>query len=104
MSEVKNILVLTSIYPADDIPKGWTPVVHYFTKEWVKQGHRVLVVNYQARFPKLYYVVAGLFQRKISSKVGYTVMTSAVDDKHYNRWRSSISNLPEEAEAAQKNF
>lgn len=80
MSEVKNILVLTSIYPADDIPKGWTPVVHYFTKEWVKQGHRVLVVNYQARFPKLYYMVAGLFQRKISSKVGYTVMTSAVDD------------------------
>ena len=80
MSKVKNILVLTSIYPADDIPKGWTPVVHYFTKEWVKQGHRVLVVNYQARFPKLYYMVAGLFQRKISSKVGYTVMTSAVDD------------------------
>lgn len=46
MNEVKNILVLTSIYPADDIPKGWTPVVHYFTKEWVKLGHRVLVVNY----------------------------------------------------------
>lgn len=83
MSEAKIILVLTSIYPADDIPKGWTPVVHYFTREWVKQGHRVLVVNYQARFPKLYYMVAGLFQRKISSKVGYTVMTSAVDDKHY---------------------
>lgn len=83
MIEVKNILVLTSIYPADDIPKGWTPVVHYFTREWVKQGHRVLVVNYQARFPKLYYKVAGLFQKKITSKVGYTVMTSAVDDKHY---------------------
>jgi len=28
-------------------------------------------------------MVAGLFQRKISSKVGDTVMTSAVDDKHY---------------------
>ena len=54
MSEVKNILVLTSIYPADDIPKGWTPVVHYFTKEWVKQGHRVLVVNYQADRPVPY--------------------------------------------------
>ena len=83
MSEVKNILILTSIYPADDIPKGWTPVVHYFTREWVKQGHRVLVVNYQARFPNLYYKVAGIFQRKITSKVGYTVMTGAVDDRHY---------------------
>lgn len=83
MSDAKNILVLTSIYPADDIPKGWTPVVHYFTREWVKQGHRVLVINYQARFPDLYYIVAGLFQKKITSKVGYTVMTSAVDDKRY---------------------
>jgi hypothetical protein len=35
-----KILVLTSIYPADDVPKEWTPIVHYFTREWVKTAMR----------------------------------------------------------------
>lgn len=80
---VKKILILTSIYPASDIPKGWTPVVHYFTREWVKKGHQVLVINYSAVFPKLLYQVAGLFREKITSKVGFTVMTSSLEDKEY---------------------
>ena len=53
--EKKQILVLTPIYPADDIPKGWTPVVHYFAREWVKQGYEVHVINYVANFPRLLY-------------------------------------------------
>lgn len=35
---MKRILVLTPVYPAQDIPKTDTPVVHYFTREWVKMG------------------------------------------------------------------
>lgn len=34
--KVRNILLLTSIYPATDFEKDVTPVVHYFAKEWVK--------------------------------------------------------------------
>ena len=83
LQEKKRILVLTPIYPADDIPKGWTPVVHYFTREWVKQGHRVLVVNYQAKFPKVFYWLARLLKGRITSKVGYTVPTMAVTDRKY---------------------
>ena len=83
IQEAKSILVLTPIYPADDIPKGCTPVVHYFTREWVKQGHNVLVVNYQARFPLMYYRVASILKERIISKVGYTVLTSPVDDRVY---------------------
>ena len=35
---MKQILVLTNVYPAPDIPKGYTPVVHYFVREWVNMG------------------------------------------------------------------
>ena len=29
--------MITPIYPGNGTPKGYTPVVHYFTKEWVKE-------------------------------------------------------------------
>ena len=83
MSESKQILVLTPIYPASDISKGWTPVVHYFAREWVRMGHRVLVVNYQARFPNLYYRLARPIKKTISSKLGFTIMSKGVDERKY---------------------
>ena len=81
--EKKKILVLTSIYPADDIPSASTPVVHYFTKEWVKMGYDVRVINYVPDFPALMYAVLAPFQKMLSSKEGYTVRTYAVKDKEY---------------------
>lgn len=79
----KQILVLTPIYPADDIPKGWTPVVHYFAREWVKQGFEVHVVNYVANFPKPLYWISSLFNSWLSSKAGYTIRTTTLKDKEY---------------------
>lgn len=79
----KQILVLTPIYPADDIPKGWTPVVHYFAREWVKFGYEVHVINYVANFPRLLYWISALFKNKLSSKAGYTIRTTTLKDKEY---------------------
>lgn len=79
----KQILVLTPIYPSDDIPKGWTPVVHYFTREWVKQGYEVHVINYVANFPRPVYWLTSFFKNRLASKVGYTIRTSALEDKFY---------------------
>src|SRR5699024_5167396 len=42
---VMNILVFTNHYPFKDRDSTATRAVHYFTKEWVKQGHRVVVVH-----------------------------------------------------------
>ena len=38
---IKKILMITSVYPGEGTPKSFTPVVHYFTKEWVKMGYDV---------------------------------------------------------------
>lgn len=67
------ILVLTNIYPAPDLEKENTPVVHYFTREWVKIGHSVYVVHYPANFSKIYMWVGTLFKKHLSSQQGASI-------------------------------
>ena len=78
-----KILVLTSIYPADDVPKEWTPIVHYFTREWIKNDNDVRVVNYVSQFPNIAYRIAHLFKDKISSKVGFVIGGKPLSKREY---------------------
>lgn len=55
---MKCILVLTPVYPAQDIPKTDTPVVHYFTRELVKTGYDVCVVHYAGNIPQLLFIAS----------------------------------------------
>lgn len=50
-----NILMISHVYPGGGTPETYTPVVHYFTREWVKMGHKVIVVNLSSYFPWIYY-------------------------------------------------
>ena len=68
-----NIFLLTSVYPAKDAPKGTTPVVHYFTKEWVAMGHQVHVFHTESAFPKPYYLIGKLFKKTLDSRLGHLV-------------------------------
>lgn len=79
----KNILVLTAIYPADDLPKEYTPVVHYFTREWVKMGANVIVINYEVDFPWLMLKVADLFSDFIASHFGSVPRTKPIKEREY---------------------
>lgn len=51
-----NILIVTSLYPGyKDEPKCTVPyVIHYFAKEWKKQGHDVKVINTKAKYPSIF--------------------------------------------------
>ncbi len=51
----KNILIVTPIYPAKDSLSTFTPVVHYFAKEWVKLGYNVLVIHTKPVYNTLFY-------------------------------------------------
>jgi glycosyltransferase involved in cell wall biosynthesis len=61
---MKNILVLTSEYP-NPFNKYDTPVVHYFVKEWEKNGCEVRVYHYRSVFPRIYYWIAKHFSLTI---------------------------------------
>lgn len=50
-----KILILTSVYPEPDDISTTTPVVHYFAKEWVKQGLDVFVIHNANSYPLLFY-------------------------------------------------
>jgi glycosyltransferase involved in cell wall biosynthesis len=67
-----RILVLTSIYPQpdDDKTAGVTPVVHYFAKEWARQGHDVMVIHNANKFVLPLYLLPKKIRRKINSLFG----------------------------------
>lgn len=70
---MKNILVLTKIYPADDLKYGDTKVVHYFAKEWQKMGYNVKVIHNLILFPRIILIIAQKFQGFLASKFGGVV-------------------------------
>lgn len=92
--KVKNILVLTSLYPAPDLEKENTPIVHYFTREWVKMGYNVRVVHYPANFPWIVMKVASLFKKRISTKIGTVARTYQVHEAEYEHEGVLVKRIP----------
>ena len=67
---MKNILLLTNIYPMNDPSYDGTPVCHFFTREWVKSGYNVRVVHFMSLFPRPYYWAGRMFGDVIAAKTG----------------------------------
>ena len=75
-----KILLLTNEYPNEAYPKPDSPwVLPYFAREWVKQGHEVMVVVNSTKFPRLYY----MFARLVSSHYGkrFEITASNLSDR-----------------------
>lgn len=78
-----NLLLLTSNYLGDDVPKGTTGVVHFFAREWIKQDHNVHVIHCNTVFPVFQYPILGLFYKLFSNKIGYEFGVKKLKDKSY---------------------
>lgn len=77
MNKLK-ILVLTSEYPNKyDLS---TPVVHYYAKEWLAQGHEIKVIYFRTVFPNIYYY----FSKKFDSILYYIFKTNNLPSKRLN--------------------
>ena len=55
----KKILVLTSVYPANNVNHLSTKAVHHFCKEWAVNND-VLVINTLNYYPKIFYYISSL--------------------------------------------
>jgi glycosyltransferase involved in cell wall biosynthesis len=84
-----RIFLLSSVYPSQSSTKGTTPVVHYFTKEWVLDGHIVHVFHTESAFPKVFYFFGRLFKKILDSKLGHLVPTQA--PKEYNEIKDGVN-------------
>ena len=81
---MKNILLLTNIYPTNDKSYTGTSVCHYFTKEWVKSGYNVKVVHFESLFPRPFLWVGAMFTDFIKAKTGCVVYPNMPrKDVHY---------------------
>lgn len=68
---MKNkILVLSHVYPGGGVPETFTPVVHYFVKEWAKMGYDVKVVSVWNYFPRFYYWAPKWVRNLVVKKFG----------------------------------
>lgn len=91
---MNNILVLTNLYPAPDLEKENTPVVHYFTKQWNKMGYNVLVMHYPTNFPKLIMKIASLFKRQLSAVLPATIRTKPAKELEYEIDGVRVKRIP----------
>ena len=72
-----KILTITPIYPSAYSAPNATPLVHYYTRKWVEQGHEVKVVHVNSVYPKFFYWLGRHFNNFISSKLGMAIATQA---------------------------
>lgn len=87
---MRNILLITNIYPNNDPQYGGTKVCHSFTTEWVKMGYNVKVVHFDSLFPRPYYWFGELFNEKIQAKTG----TVAYTKTPRKPTRYTVDNVP----------
>lgn len=72
---MKNILLITNIYPNNDNCYDGTKVCHSFTKEWQTMGYNVRVVHFDSLYPKFFYLFGKIFKDLIQAKTGNLVYT-----------------------------
>ena len=78
---MSKILVLSTIYTAPDIKiSNNTNVVHYFAREWVKQGHEVYVVHNYPIYMRILHWFGSFLEKTIASKFN-TSVTSVYQNK-----------------------
>lgn len=78
-----KISMITPIYATTTTAENGTPVVHYFTKEWVKMGHEVTVYHIASRFPRLYYWLSKHFHHQLDTRLGIRVPLIRPADDDY---------------------
>lgn len=63
-----KILIITQLYPQpDDVGDNKpTRTVEYFAKEWVKDGHEVIVAHCSSKFPILFYMIPSKLKNKLA--------------------------------------
>lgn len=95
MKNIRNVLVITPLYPAEDQPKENTPVVHYFTRQWVKKGYNVVVINYPYNFPKIILSIVKPISKYLKQFFGMAVVrTSFLQEREYFLENVRVKRIP----------
>ena len=64
---MSNILFITPMWHEEATPHD-AKVCNYFVDDWIKQGHKVVIVHYRSSFPSLYMKIAKM--RSVRTLIG----------------------------------
>lgn len=93
---MKNILLVTSLYPCDDIKiTNNTSVCHYFAREWQSMGYNVRVIfNYNV-YSRIFYPFMRLFRKQMSNIFGVSIQDVYVGEhSRYEKDGIIVDRLP----------
>lgn len=91
---MKNILLLTTIYPITGRGNKGTEVCHFFARDWVKEGYNVKVYHFQTIYPAPYYWAAKMLGNFIAAKTGAIVYTSPDTGDKFERDGVDVTRIP----------
>lgn len=93
---MKNILLITSLYPSDDVNfLNNTSVCHYFAKEWVKMGYNVHVIHSYRIYPWYYYPILKLTSRYLAKTQASAILDKKLDNVYsYNLDGVHVDRIP----------
>ncbi len=67
---MKSILLVTSLYPLPTPENNCTHVCHFFTREWVKMGYRVVVIHQQPVHCRAWHLLVRFFGKQLTNLAG----------------------------------
>ena len=76
-----KILILTSIYKGPDISDEFTPIVHYFAKEWKSEKHDILVIHNLTYYHRIFYFISFFFRKVIANLTGTNIPEKRLSKK-----------------------
>ena len=94
-----TILVLTSVYKDDSLgaKDKSTNVINSFAREWVKQGHNVLVIHNAHRYPIIVHKLPRSIREKLAVRLGFFIgdlePEKHFDDEGVDVWRIPLLKL-----------
>ena len=92
-----NILVLTSVYKDRSLGNldGSTDVVNSFVHDWVRMGHRVIVIHNSHRYPIFIHYLPRALKKKLASRLGFGIADyKAICEKKYEDSGAQVWRLP----------
>ena len=92
---MSKICMITTSYPGVNNNQHDVAICHYFTREWVKQGHEVVVYVVRSKFPRVYYTLLNMapaLREKITQ--GSDVQDRITKPEVYNLDNVEVCSLP----------
>lgn len=92
-----KILVITSVYKDQELGSRDTStnIVNSFVKEWVKEGHEVLVIHNSHCFPRIVHEIPSNLKKILAGKMGFAISDyNAVKEKEYMDNGAKVIRLP----------